>query len=134
MAVPVYKRKWFKAGIAVIAVGIFTFMYASFQHDKYAKLYPHIVEDKLELTAEMLQQDAPEPIEEQLARKLTKEEQKKETAARMVYGLSGAYKLIGIVFFILGIIIMLASFKEPQVPEMEDIPEGDEDEEQKAQE
>ena len=123
MAEPIIKRKWFRMGLTVLAVGVFTYAYASYQAQKYDALYPYLSVAENGLTPEIMKEKTPEEI--QAPEINSKEDQKRDTERRMIYGLSRKYKLIGIGFAVLGILMMLASLKEPQVPELTEESDGD---------
>jgi|GEM_PF-2904919 len=125
MAEPIIKRKWFRMGLTVLAVGVFTFAYASYQAHKYGGMYPYLSVAESGLTPEIMKEKSPEEI--QAPEIKSKEDQRIDTKRRMIYGLSRKYKIMGIGFMILGAIMMLASFKEPQVPELADEPDANDD-------
>jgi len=118
MAEPIIKRRWFRMGLVFLLAGIITFVYAYYQGEKYAAKYPYLSVAESGLTPEIIKEKTPEEIKAPEIR--SKEDQRIDTERRMIFGLSRKYKFIGIGFMVLGVIMMLASFKEPQVPELAD--------------
>ncbi len=116
---PFYLRKWFFIGMIFIAAGLFINLLSHYELDKYETSYPHLGQSERARFLDQLKQ--PDKPTGETAAKLSKEEVERDAEAKIVHGLYGMYQYVGIISIVLGIIFALLSFKEPQVPTIEDL-------------
>jgi len=114
VSIPLYKRRWFKLGMLFVIIGVFSYGLAAVQTAKYEKEFPHLSKNDRELFLEKVNSNETADLSE-----MSKEEKDRLQNVTMLHGLYQTYTYVGWVFIILGIICMLLSTKEPQVPVLE---------------
>jgi hypothetical protein len=113
---PFYLRRWFKVGAGMILIGLFCYLLALHQTKKYEAIYPDLAKDANDLLLENLARtDTPETVQ------LTDEEKDTRLHITHLHGIYKTYFGVGWVFMVLGVLFIAISFKEPQVPRMEDL-------------
>lgn len=115
MNTPLYQRKWFKIGVLLLAIGLFSYFFANYRTEKYEEEFPELGKNEREIFLEKVQTPGEIKNEE-----LTKEQKDRRFNVRMLHGLYSMYITVGWVFMVLGIISILLSTKEPQVPVLDD--------------
>ncbi|RJO70330.1 MAG: hypothetical protein C4523_05610 [Myxococcales bacterium] len=121
MKTPIYKRKWFLVGVAMIFIGAFTTLYSGHVLAKYESLYPELAKDETSRFLDRVQN------EDGIPPKLNAEEAEAKARATYVHELYGVYVYTGYVLAGLGLVAMALSTREPQVPTIEDIEKAEAD-------
>ena len=119
---PIWKRKWFRIGLGVVLIGLFTTTLSRYERAWMLEENPDLGLDRTPVQmAEQMQQEIPEdPLDRLHMDEMTeaqKNEFKDRTAKRLIYGNYGMYITVGYVFMVIGLLLMGLSFKETQVPD-----------------
>ncbi len=113
-----FTRRWFKIGLVFVAVGLFCYFLSIYETGKYEAQYPELGRADHELFLDRVNNSDPSFNRQEFK---TKAEQEAYHSAVMLHGLYGMYRYVGWIFAGIGILFMLLSIKEPQVPSIDDL-------------
>ncbi len=125
MKTPFYRKTWFVRGLIVLLTGIFCSLYSEWHLGQLEQKYSDLGKTKTDLILEDIQNpQGAVPLDN---KKATKEEVEELSAAKINYSRSKITIYFGYVLAFAGVMLMLISGKEREVPSIEDL---DDDEDQ----
>ncbi len=125
MKTPFYRKTWFVRGLLVIFTGLFCSIYSQWHLEQLEKKFSELGKSKTDLMLEDIQN--PDGAI-RLEKKATKEETEELSAAKINYSRSRLTVYFGYVLVFAGVVLMLLSTQERDVPTIEDLEEEEEKE------